>query len=409
MNPSSTSSSSPSARGPGRFALRILLFCVPVVSVLLAGQAVLYRLSDGWSMDAVVETEWRKRQSGEDTLFGRMLVAEEMRRYRLKNILRRRPKVLILGSSTVMQFRAQMFGGHAAEVYNAGGLTQQPEHLVQLVSVLEEAGVERVLLGLDFWWFNSNWQTYRLPSIDALLTRSDAKQDMQARLYAFRSFGKTVAREGSRLRLATEIHAAGEKPGGYFPIGLLAQLGDGFRGSDGSRRSAEQIERAREGAAYLDGMETLERIEKRKQQFVTGTEPSPHAMTLLKDFIEACRRAEIGVAVVLPPLARETYAAMMKSGDHAAPLRSFVERVSGLLNDERVPYLVATDIRKLGLEEENMLDGVHGSEVAMAEVFLALLGQPGSMDLFPRATPAELRRTLDGESTSDREVRAWLP
>ena len=139
-------------------------------------------------------------------------------------------------------------------------LTQQPEHIRDLLPVLKTHGVRSVLLGVDFWWFNKDWQTYRLPSFEALRTRPEAKQYLQARLFALRSLSKTLFRHRDRLMTAVRERRQGLRPGGYVPIGLAAQLGSGFRGSDGSRRDERFLERTRKGDPYQDGMETLERI-----------------------------------------------------------------------------------------------------------------------------------------------------
>ncbi|MGB5812295.1 MAG: hypothetical protein WBG86_17285, partial [Polyangiales bacterium] len=344
---------------------------------------------------------------GQDTLFGRMLVAEEMRRYRLENIMRRRPSVLVVGTSTVMEFRGQVFGSQASESYNAGGVVQQIEHLLQLVPVLKEAQVRSVLVGLDFWWFNENWQTYRLPDIKELRTRAPFNQDLQARLHALRSLGSALTDSDSKLADALERHYRGEEPDGYFPIGLQAQLGAGFRGSDGSRRYPRAIQRSRENAPYEDGMKTLERIMKRKQQFVGATRVSRQALAVLRQFIEECHRAGIKLAFVLPPIAPSTYRAMMASPDHHDLLTSFSAEVTALLESSRVPYVSATVADSVGVEEQHMLDGLHGSEVAMARVFLALLRSPGASDVFPGSNPATLERSLATKKENPREVEVW--
>ena len=409
MSHSSTSSSRHASRTPERFALRLLVFCLPLIAVLLAVHGLLYGASEAWGMREVIDTEVELVERGEDSLFGRMIVAEEMPRYKLENIIRRKPKIVILGTSTVMQFRSQIFGGERFDVYNAGGIIQEPEHLRELAPVLRESGVRSVLLGVDFWWFNKNWRRYRLPSLDVLRTRPAAKQDLQARLFALRSLTKMSLYSWNRLTAALGAKAKGARPGGYIPIGLAAELGSGFRGSDGSRRYADFIERARSGGGYQDGLGTLDRIARRKQQFVEGSTLSKHTMMMFESFFRDCRAAGIQVAAVLPPLAPATYEAVMRSPDHASFLQAFVDRVPAMLEREQVPYVVATDLRVLGLTEANMLDGLHGSEVAMAKIMLKLLEDPAAADMFSSADAAGLRQTLEAPGTSAAEVRVWAP
>ncbi|MCS5712308.1 hypothetical protein [Candidatus Berkiella aquae] len=65
-----------------------------------------------------------------------------------------KPKVLILGSSRVMQFRKAFF---SQSMINAGGaMNSINEGLSFLRDVLKESTPEAVIIGLDYWWFNQN-------------------------------------------------------------------------------------------------------------------------------------------------------------------------------------------------------------------------------------------------------------
>ncbi|HRE32457.1 MAG TPA: hypothetical protein PLD88_10830, partial [Candidatus Berkiella sp.] len=63
-----------------------------------------------------------------------------------------KPKVLILGSSRVMQFRKAFF---SQSMINAGGaMNSINEGLSFLRDILAESMPDAVIIGLDYWWFN---------------------------------------------------------------------------------------------------------------------------------------------------------------------------------------------------------------------------------------------------------------
>src|SRR6266496_2172656 len=144
------SSSNPAQR---RFLLALLAFWTSVLLLLLLEELVFYRIGEIWKISRVSETQ----ASRPDSLFLRRLFDQQFYLYKFNEIQRRRPEVLALGSSRVMQFRAQMFGEDSKVFYDAGGIVQCIEDLTLVLHQMPELKPRVVILGVDMWWFNADW------------------------------------------------------------------------------------------------------------------------------------------------------------------------------------------------------------------------------------------------------------
>ncbi|MCA9510911.1 MAG: hypothetical protein KC560_09425, partial [Myxococcales bacterium] len=228
-----------------RFALRVARFLAPLALVFAASQLALWKAGEGRGLASVRTTERRALAEGEDTLFARALVAEQMRRYKALELRARRPRIAVLGSSTSMQLRDFHFGlgGDRAHgfadggFYNAGGLVQHTGDFEPVAALLDEIGSVRVVvLALDPWWFNDGWAPSR--SIEPLartLATSDFDADWDARIRAYPALVEALARRGGAAKLRALVAADDrvEVASGRAvrAIGLAARGGVGFRGS----------------------------------------------------------------------------------------------------------------------------------------------------------------------------------
>jgi hypothetical protein len=108
-------------------------------------EVVLWRTGESWPLAKVLGTQGQRR----DALFLRGLLDQSLYAYKWRAVLERRPRVLALGSSRVMKFRAEMFGEDAADFYNAGGLVTSIEDLEQFVERLPADQTPRVVVRID--------------------------------------------------------------------------------------------------------------------------------------------------------------------------------------------------------------------------------------------------------------------
>ena len=88
-------------------------------------ELLLWRTGETWSLERVITAQERNPHA----FFSRDVIDHGTFRYKYLQVLRRHPQILVLGSSRVMQFRAEMFGAQAGDFYNAGGMIHSIEDL----------------------------------------------------------------------------------------------------------------------------------------------------------------------------------------------------------------------------------------------------------------------------------------
>ena len=395
MRPSSISSSRPGTAGDDRraalaFVRRVLVFLAPLLIVGLASQFALWRVGEAWSMRAVLAFEAAHRETGNSTLFARALVAEEMRRYKARQLASRAPQVAVLGSSTTMQLRDFHFGPYADAFYNAGGLAQHPGDLRAIAGMFDRLGWPVFIgLGLDLWWFNAQWApSARIVPLEQIESTSEFDADWAARLRAYPAAVARLAKRGAGagwggLGGPRVEGTATSATSGALAIGLAAQRGGGFRGSDGSRRNAPFLERVAAGEAYHDNEQTLRRIERGERRFESGAFSVARAAEI-RAFLLRAKQAGCVVAGFAIPLDSQVRAALRASSGHSELFEDYQREMRELFADERLPFVDAVD--HFGLADTWMINGFHGSERSMAHIVRGWLADPVARSALPRLT-----------------------
>ena len=367
MNPSSTSSSRAELK---RFLLSVLLFLAPLTLAAFVSQGALFQMGENWTLSHVRGHEQRIIAEGGESLFHRLVVPEEMRRYKLGNILQRQPTFLVGGSSTSMQFRSSLFGECADRFYNAGGITNSTAQLLELAELFPKSPTTKVVfVGLDPWWFNPAWIPPSGESLATLLDQSEFRKDLTTNLQTYRQIAKIVRERGARL---DSIRRAFDQEPNSKTIGLGAILGDGFRGSDGSRRYASLWERTE----FVDPAHTLDRIQKGTNRFERAKAVSPKSIEHLSSFLEQANQHGVVVVGYTIPLEPQVFRALTSSAEHKdffADYRTTMMKTFAAANQ---PLVDANDPSKWGLGPQNMVDGFHGSELVAARILIEMTKQP---------------------------------
>ena len=390
------------ARAFGRFAARGLAFGAAPALALGLALAWLHATSDAWPMARVLSHEERAVQRGEATLFQRALVAEEMRRYKYEAIRRRAPRIVALGSSTVMQWRARAFGPHADAFYNAGGLIQHTPQLAEFADALPALpGLRTLVVGLDLWWFNANWQpTTRFPTLDALRDAPGWRHDLRARLRALPRLAQALVDREDRARIAALVALPQDGIDGLVgahAIGLLARNGQGFRSGDGSYRYPEYLAERRAEVPYVDHDEVHARIARGRRKMQPGDFAAARVVHLER-LLDACLAHGVTVAGFTTPLARDVVAALAADPRHAALLRDYRAATARAFAARDLPFVDATEADDG--DPRSMIGGFHGSEIVAARILRRLLADPRFARELDALTEADVDRLLADPRTT---------
>ncbi len=261
----------------------------------------------------------------------------------------RQPEIMTVGSSRVLQFRAQFFDLQPREFYNGGAPAWTLDQVVELAQRLDFT--PRILiLGIDMAWFND---AYVPDVIDPSVS------DFSHLFMVNRSFMQDVI-GGEQFDVGRYL--ARVEPGhGGLALGLRAiRDGHGFR-NDGSEQYGDflvahwlypQNERQRHLDNLRDG----------KEMYVYGDTVSAARLAQLEDFLAWCSDRGITVIGFLPSFMPTLYQQLIADGNHTYVTQLEAD-LPGVFAGYDFPFFDFSDSAALGATDDDFFDGWHASEL----------------------------------------------
>ncbi len=331
--------------------------------------------------------------------FMRKYIDQALYRFKYVVMQSKNPPIVVLGTSRVMQIRAQMIGLPPEVFFNAGGMIQ---HLKDLEEFVENLTVDRVprviILGVEMWWFNERWADFHEKQKHYTVERKkdDAVDGFaHARLYQL-SLQSTLFGGGSAdlalgsiiKRLYRESSATDRNH-----YGLLAfEKGAGFR-KDGSF-DYNVVEPDRDNNWIFQDRESptiAERIRLGIAGFESATGLSNDLLERFRSILKMFHEKGVIVICFTPPYASSVSALLDQSPSQATLWHEFLELIPKVVREEGAYCFVFRSPLDFGLDDRYMLDGLHGMETLHAYIgrrFLhnsmcldALGGDPAIVDL----------------------------
>ncbi len=361
-----------------RFLLSILVFCAPILLLVSFEELVFYRGGETWTIEQVS----RDQRSRADSLFLRRLFDQQFYLYKFNEVRRREPEVLALGSSRVMQFRAAMFGADGQSFYNAGGMIQCVGDLTLVLKQMPDLRPRVVILGVDIWWLNNDWDKANLDNSDRGSAHpTDAAISWEAHLLALRRIWLNEGDVFKSWKRYLEVLLSPREN----RVGLAAQLDNcGFRATDGSYAFPPNESPSPESLERLSAIH-LRRIAEEDMQFLPSPGLSPRLLNELRgDLLELNRR---GVLVIgfLPPFSSPVVRALEGSKHQKDLWHQYAREIPALFAELNLPCIDASTSTNLGLDDRYMRDGVHAMETFHLYLLRAMLDDPRVERALPTA------------------------
>lgn len=335
-----------------RFLLHLLLFLLPVVLYLLLTIALPY-----YSGEFTPSEEIARWQTGsEPLLYGRAYRGNTYA-YKLAGTRLRQPEVLALGSSRVLQLRAEFFDKNPALFYNAGSTIYSVGELKTFLMQLPQNARPRVLLvGLDQRWFSP------LDSFNQNLTPVENLTGQRVL-----NISRQVLQDYFAAKIPIDVILRATDPiyKGRALGFKAAVFGSGFR-NDGSYQYGEYVlyPRSPEERFNNDRIGDL--------HLIGGDSILPTRLTTLEDLLSYCRDNDIYVIAFSPPFAPSIYQEMRARGTHAY-LSQMPPAFEALFDQYGFAYFNYTDPAQFGYSDEDMYDSFHGSERVYFTMYLDML------------------------------------
>lgn len=330
-----------------RFWLRLGLLAAPFLALLGLPFLVLAVSGEMLPVGALV----RLQRAPGAALVG-LAYTNPAENLKLRMTLARRPRVLALGSSRVMQIRDSFFAA-PDDFYNAGGgVTALPDFGVFLAHLPRDRQPDLLLLGVDQYFFNAAWRggdtDYaaevagdRRDGLGTLLRRwPEVYQDFAAGRFGLADLMPRLAGP-RRIGVTALVHRAGFRRDGSYDYGDTVSPDLDVRFADARRRIAQRSER-----------------------FAPARAPSPERLAMLDRLLDDCRARGLHVVGFLPPYPHTILALMRAAGTDYAYLDALGPALGAIFARHGYAFADYSDLAALGANDGETIDGFHASEGA---------------------------------------------
>lgn len=346
------------------FFVRLGLFLAPVAVIMGAAWLLLRFSGEVLSFRDVID----QQRQGVPTVFGRAY-RDNFISFKATSVIARKPTVITLGSSRVMQFRAELFNKQMDRFYNAGGGAACIYQVSQFVHYIDAARAlpDVIILGLDEDWFNPARLTSDNPRACAADIQEERLADFaQLQITAPVLFGDIAS---GRVKLNRLIDQRDPLHGGKA-IGLNAIMrGKGFRNDGSFQYGVDLVQRP-----PID--ERFAEIRARIQQNINGFERSDAvaqpALDELDQTLAFLTEKKVKVILFTPPYAPSIYQTMAADGGYGYIPR-LAEALKGLAAKHAFAYFDFSDVSSLGFTDDDFSDGFHGMEAVYLKLYQKML------------------------------------
>lgn len=342
-----------------RFIQKTIAFSLPILVVFIIPGIFLYVSGENYrSIDDIIK-------SGNKYLIG-FAYNEGNYKYLKQKELENRDTltVIALGSSRILQFRDSMF---TKSFYNAGYTISSISDFGPFIkSNLGKNKPEVLLIALDQWMFNENW--------DDLTTYNKKKVHWEASYNKNASF-TTIYNVWSdifsgKYGLNILISKFNQNI-----IGLNAIVNNtGFR-KDGSIFYGDQINKLlhKDSTANdFDYLDTYSRIQNGNKRFEYGNQINEKALTVLNDLLLFCADNGIYVVAIIPPFANSVNLKMQQSQNYTYLDRIYPESKK-VFEKYNFELWDMSSLTKYDSNDNETIDGFHGSEVSYLKMLIYMI------------------------------------
>lgn len=324
-----------------KFVLPIFLICILPLSLLY------YTNENFYNIDNVIDED-------EKVLIGYLYNESNYKYLKWKSILKKEKKdIWALGSSRVLQFREELFNKN---FYNAGyTINSTADYLTFLNSIPKEKLPDVLIIGLDQFMFNTDWNKSKKPKEKNYWEKSFSYYPNIEMIWdTYTDFFSSIKFINENVKLEETKY-----------IGLKAHFNSmGFR-KDGSMYYGDVIKRLINKDTTLRQYkfkDVKSRIAKGNRKFQFSDVVDEKAILNVEKLLQYCTLNKIKVIGFLPPYAKEVLNEMIESNNYKY-LNSIYDKLKVPFEKKEHEFWDFTDPTKFGSNDTEFIDGFHGGDV----------------------------------------------
>jgi len=338
------------------FSAKLGLITLPCFAVLGFSFFLLFASGELSSPTEIVQ----QQKEGFPSLVG-IAYSDPVRHFKLELTLLRKPAVLAIGTSRVLQFRAHFFNNDRS-FYNAGGIIARAHDFSDFLNHIPLGNEpEVILIGLDQNLFNS---AHPHSTLDRVRSHHPP---LLGWFKIYQSCWAVVYKDYFKHKFS--IRQLIFKKTARRDIGFNAFANDeGYR-EDGSYRYGRFLKKPVDITDRFNPK--LEMVVRGQGHFAYGDTVSADAQQALALFLKTCKERNIHVVGFLPPYAHPIYETLKRSGKHSYifQLEPVLKR---LFQQHGFDFYNFSDLATTGASEQEAIDGYHASEKAYLRLLILM-------------------------------------
>lgn len=333
-----------------KFLKKVFLFILFPLIVVLPPVYILLSSNENISIESAIK--YQKKNNASVLGF-----AYNQNTARLKYVrsMQVQPDILALGTSRIMQFSEDLFKEQYS-FYNAGGAISEMEHFLPFMQKTK-LRPQMLFIVLDQYFFNETW------------IKTQPKQTIGGSTVSFQTLIQ------SNFVTIWEDIFEGKIPFKYpykANLGLLAKVSnDGFK-FDGSYSYHRTMNEPEKSLDYMF-VNTQTRLKQGISRFEYADTLCEKSLSELDILLAYCAENNIYVVGILPPYAPEIWHMMMVDcKDNYGYLSLLPGATSKIFNKWDFPLLDCSDGLSINSDDNEFVDGFHGSDKTYARIALQL-------------------------------------
>ena len=357
-----------------KFALRLLLFLLPFAVLFIFPLFVLFASGELLPVESII-----RYQEQDKPLIVGLAYSDPWGYVKMESTLRRKPEVIVIGSSRVMQFRSSFF---KRSFYNASKGAATTRHFLRFLKKIPPSQSPKLMIaGLDQEFFSPGWIWTSSREIDQKPSSHDW----------LRIFGKSWTQVyWDFYQDKFKLHDFLNPDAGFKKIGLFAvSKSTGFM-NDASYLYGEFLKSKKTLRHKQKIQESLRYIREGKDKYAYGSDVRPRSLANLKAFFKEARRRKIHLIVYLPPFSPEVYREIKKKKDRYGYMFALPEKIESLARKHDVQFFDFTDPSLVGARQSEFYDDVHDGGTVTFRIFRKMMEKDKVLRQAAAASPAQI-------------------
>lgn len=292
-------------------------------------------------------------------LYGKAYISDDITPYKIALINKTSPKIIAIGSSRIMQIRNFFFNNPEIFFNAAGG---EGELIIDMLNFLQSIEPKQmpstIIITFDQHFFHTEWfQEHKQMRIKNV--SSYKKYEEYA--HATRNFYKDILFS----KKYTSIEANKNNELEY--IGIRARVnGEGFR-NDGSYRYGILLRNPESRDEQFK--EVRKRVKEGRNLFYRTSNVEPEAIKNIEEILTFATENNIHIIGILPPMPNAVTRELHDDPGYAY-IFDIGTQLKQLFAKENHTFFDATELSSFGGTDDEMVDGVHGSERTWVKILL---------------------------------------